>query len=63
MGSSLSKTTGKNPREGGKLAMTHESGNLPGHILVRMHPPIERAVPGQVLIIFAKKYETIWLTP
>ena len=39
--------------------MTHESGNLPGHISVRMHPPIERAVPGQVLIIFAKKYETI----
>jgi hypothetical protein len=36
-----------NPREGGKQAMIRESGNLPGHILVRMHPPMERAVPGQ----------------
>jgi len=35
-----------NPWEGGKLAITHKSGNLPGHILVRMHPPRERAVPG-----------------
>jgi len=63
MGRGLSKSHWGNPWEGGKQAMTHESGNPPGHILVRTHPPIERAVPGQGLIIFAKKYEAIWLTP